>query len=125
MLTNIKTIHEGTRYRIKDREKSEVFHYICQNPGVTRKEIVNITRIRPSTVSKIMSELLSRNLVEEGANKNIGEKGRPEISLYSNFDRFLSIALYVVSQRIIGVLLNFNGDILIEERFLLNGPNFT
>ncbi len=115
MFTNIKTIHEGTRYRIKDREKSEVFHYICQYVGATRKEIVNISKIRPSTVSRIAGELLDQKLIYEGDNKNSGEKGRPEISLYPNFNKFVSIALYVVSQKIYGVLLNINGDILEEK----------
>lgn len=73
MFTNIKTIHEGTRYRIKDREKSEVFHYICQYVGATRKEIVNISKIRPSTVSRIAGSCWIRNLFMKGIIK-IAEK---------------------------------------------------
>lgn len=115
MLANIKTIHSGTRYRIKDQEKAEVFHYICQHIGATRKEIVSISNIRPSTVSEIAAELLAQKLISEGDNKNIGERGRPEVSLHPNFDRFLCIALYVVSRKVKGVLLNFNGDILGED----------
>ncbi len=115
MLNNIRTIHKGTRYRIKDQEKAEVFHYVCQHYGATRKEIANITDIRPSSVSTITEELLSQKLIYQGDNRNIGKKGRPEISLHPNFNRFLCIALYVVSQKITGVLLNFNEEILEEK----------
>jgi predicted NBD/HSP70 family sugar kinase len=100
-------VHEGTEHRVKDREKSLIFHEICTQPGVTRKTIVDQLEMRPSTVSNVVTELIESGLVREGETVNPGKKGRPEVYLHPNFDRFSAIAVYAVSRRIEAVLVNF------------------
>jgi len=119
MLSNIENIHRISKYRIKDREKASIFQYICSQPSPTRKKAAADLKIRPTTVSKSVQELIQDNLVYEGEVRNPGRQGRPEIFLYPNLDRYTAIALYVVSLEIKGALINLGEDILAEESITL------
>jgi predicted NBD/HSP70 family sugar kinase len=100
-------VHDGTEHRVKDREKSLIFHEICTQPGVTRKTIVDRLGMRPSTVSNVVTELMESGLVFEGETVSPGKKGRPEVYLHPDYDRFSAIAVYAVSRRIEAVIVNF------------------
>jgi predicted NBD/HSP70 family sugar kinase len=100
-------VHEGIEHRVKDREKSLIFHEICTGKGVTRKTIVDRLEMRPSTVSNVVTELMESGLVFEGETVSPGKKGRPEVYLHANYDRFSAIAVYAVSRRIEAVIVNF------------------
>jgi transcriptional regulator of PTS gene len=119
MLSNIENIHRISKYRIKDREKASIFQYICSQPSPTRKKTAAYLKIRPTTVSKSVQELIQDNLVYEGEVKNPGKQGRPEISLRPNLDRYTAIAIYVVSLEIKGALINLGEDILAEKTITL------
>ena len=112
MLFSIDTIHKGSNYRIKDKEKALVFQNICISSNNTRKMIADSLGLRPITVSKIVKELIEDNLVQEGNLKERSSKGRPEIQLAPNYCRFSAISIYVVSREIKGALVNLNGEIL-------------
>jgi len=119
MLSNIENIHRISKYRIKDREKASIFQYICSQPSPTRKKAATELRIRPTTVSKSVQELIQDTFVYEGEVKNPGKQGRPEICLYPNLDRYTAIAIYVVSLEIKGALINLGEDILSEKTITL------
>lgn len=119
MLSNIEDIHRISKYRIKDREKASVFQYICSQPSPTRKKTAADLKIRPTTVSKSVQELIKDTLVYEGEAINPGKQGRPEICLYPNLDRYSAIAIYVVSLKIKGALINLGEDILTEKTITL------
>ncbi len=119
MLSNIENIHRISKYRIKDREKASIFQYICSQPSPTRKKAAADLKIRPTTVSKSVQELIQDSLVYEGEVRNPGKQGRPEIFLYPNLDRYTAIALYVVSLEIKGALINLGEDILAEKTITL------
>lgn len=119
MIANIENIHRISKYRIKDREKALIFQYICSQPSSTRKKAAADLRIRPTTVSKSVQELIQDTLVYEGEANNPGKQGRPEICLYPNLDRYTAIAIYVVSLEIKGALINLGEDILAEETITL------
>ncbi len=110
MLFSIDTIHEGTKYRIKDKEKALVFQKLCISTDNTRKMISDNLGLRPITVSKIIKELLEDKLVLEGDLKERSSKGRPEIKLEPNYSRFSAISIYIVSREIKGVLVALNGE---------------
>ena len=86
MLFSIDTIHKGSNYRIKDKEKALVFQNICISSNNTRKMIADSLGLRPITVSKIVKELIEDNLVQEGNLKERSSKGRPEIQLAPNYN---------------------------------------
>ncbi len=119
MLFSINTIHEGSNYRIKDREKALVFHRLCISENNTRKMIGEDLGLRPISVSKIIKELIEDELIFEGDSKERSSKGRPEIQLIPNFCCFSAISIYVVSREIKGALVNLNGEILESQSKLL------
>ena len=115
MFTLIDTIHDNTQYRIKDLEKARIYQKICLEIGITRKAIAAELGIRPTTVTNMVGEMLEQNMVYEGELQISGKKGRPEISLYSNNNHLVCIAVYVVSKQLKAVLLNLAGEVLFEN----------
>lgn len=115
MLLNVDTIHEGTRFRIKDREKARVFQGVCAAGGSTRKALARSLKLRPTTVSRVTQELLEDRLLVERRAPSGGGKGRPGVPLESNYDRLMGIAVYVVSRQVRAALVNLNEKI-IERR---------
>ena len=115
MLTLLDTIHDQGPHRVKDTEKAKVYQQIALLPGTTRKNIVSLLHLRPTSVSNIVAELIEQNMVYEGNLQNDGKKGRPEITLYINPNILLSIAVYVVSKQLKAVLINITGDVLFEN----------
>ena len=119
MLFNIDTIHEGSRYRIKDQEKAKVFQSLCISEANTRKAIAHSLKLRPITVSKVIQELVEDRLVFEGKAKGRSSKGRPEIRLVPSYHRLSSIAVYVLSREIKGALVSLNEEILKTQSILI------
>ncbi len=121
MLKNIQNIHESTRCRIKDSEKALIFQHIYEGNAVTRKQLAESLRLRPTTVSNVVQELVSDNLVFEGTGRYPGKKGRPEIRLRTNFNRFTAIAVHVVSRELKGVLVNLGYETLADSSLVVPG----
>ena len=115
MLSLLHTIHDQTSHRIKDTEKALIYQQICLDPGITRKRIVTDLKLRPTTVSNMVAELIDQGMVYEGELQSNGRKGRPEIRLYMNPDYLVGVAVYIVSKQLKAVLLNLKGDILAEN----------
>lgn len=115
MLSIIHTIHDQNAHRIKDVEKARIYQKICLNSGVTRKRIVAELGFRPTTVSNLVAELISQDMVYEGEIWNNGKKGRPEVALHMNEYFLVSVAVYVVSKQLKAVLVNFSGEVLAEN----------
>lgn len=102
-------VHEGTRYRLKDLEKAQIFQTISDAGTITRKEIAAQVRSRPTTVSNVVQELIADRLVVEGDVREPGRQGRPELFLHPNFDRFAAVSVYVVSREIKGAVIGLDG----------------
>lgn len=116
IIVGIEQIHEGCRCRIKDQHKARIYSDICNAPeGITRKELVEKTGMRPSTISDMTNQLVADNLVREQGRKNEGMQGRPEILLHPNYQRIFALALYIVSRELKGVLVDAGGSFTIEE----------
>lgn len=114
MISNIAEIHEGTRYRIKDREKAGVYQEISNSPGSSRKCITARLKLRPTTVSKIVGELISDGLVEESEERLPGSSGRPQISLRPVMNRLSTVTIYVQAREIRAARINLAEDVLEE-----------
>lgn len=117
MTSNISSIHDGTRYRIKDREKAAIFQEICTNPDASRKNISKKLNMRPTSVSLAVQELIDDWLVKQGNTKSPGMPGRPEFLLNPNYNRFVAITLYVQARELTGALVNLGEEVL-EEKML-------
>jgi predicted NBD/HSP70 family sugar kinase len=119
MLSDIASIHAGTRYRVKDSEKARIYEEICTKPGSSRKSIAKTFSLRPTTVSFVVQELINDRLVREGSIRSPGKPGRPELALLANLDRCLVISIYVQSRQLRGVLVNMGDRILAEKTRLI------
>ena len=119
MLSDIASIHAGTRYRVKDWEKARIYQGICVKPGSSRKSIAETFELRPTTVSFVVQELIQDGLVKEGAIRTPGKPGRPELTLLANFNRCLVISIYVQSRELRGVLVNLRDQVLAEQTRLV------
>lgn len=115
LLPDLDHIHEGTRFRIKDQNKAEIYNRVCNASGITRKELIAQTGIRPSTVSEIVQQLLDDRLVAERGRRNDGMQGRPEVCLYPDYRRLCVIAFYVVSTELKVVMVWGNGSLSMQE----------
>ncbi len=115
MIFTIGEIHRGTRYRIKDREKAIIFQEICTGKDVTRKSIAQKLKIRPTTVSRLVQELIDEKLVAEGNRKRVEKPGRPEFFLLPNKNRLVAISVYVEGRKLKGQIVNFHEEILLEN----------
>jgi transcriptional regulator of PTS gene len=114
MISNIAEIHEGTRRRIKDEEKAVIYGEIHKSPGSSRKSITAKLKFRPSTVSKIVGELITDRLVLETEERIPDLPGRPQVLLRPNPDRLSAVTLYVQAREIRAARININEDILEE-----------
>ena len=115
MLSDIASIHSGPRYRVKDWEKARIYQEICVEPGSSRKSIAERFKLRPTTVSFAVQELIQDGLVQEGHIRTAGKPGRPELTLLPNLNRCLVISIYVQSRELRGVLVNMGDEVLAEQ----------
>jgi predicted NBD/HSP70 family sugar kinase len=113
MIIDIKNIHSGHPYKIKDKNKAEIFHLICSEQNLSRKVISQKLNIRPATASNFVNELIEDALVFEQKEQNgTSLRGRPEKVLSVNFNKYLCISMYVDTFTLNGALVNLNEDIL-------------
>jgi transcriptional regulator of PTS gene len=118
MLSNIASLCQTSHYRIKDKEKSLVFQEVCNFPPCSRKEIAKKTHIRPTTVSRVVQEMLNDGLVVECRDERaLDKRGRPEIFLKANLNRFVALSLYLQSRQLYAALINLGEEVL-EEQFV-------
>lgn len=111
----IERVHEGIPHRIKDREKALLYREIFRGRSPTRKSMARLLRIRPSSVSKAVQELVDDGLVEETQARIRKKSGRPRLILAPHADRFVAISLYTESRELKAVLVNPSGIVLAEE----------
>jgi len=98
-----------------DHHRIRIFHSICRNPGITRKDLVLELQIRPGTVSKIVQQLAEDRLILEAPLTSQGSRGRPEIPLYPNWMRWVAVSVFCVSMELHAVLINGADQILAES----------
>ncbi len=121
MILTFGTIHDGTRYRIKDREKAIIFQDICANGTATRKSIAEKYNFRPTSVSLAVQEMLDDNLTKEGKIKKPGKPGRPELILKPNYNLLTAISIYTEGRELKGALINLGEQIITERSVFVHG----
>lgn len=103
-------------YRQKDLQKAAVFHSLCLHHSSSRRELIDELKLRSTTVSTAVQELIDDNVVLESGQVNSGRRGRPETRLQVDFDRLVAISLFVEDRAIIAAMTNLAGTVLHEER---------
>lgn len=110
MLSTIAQIHRGGRYLIKDREKARIYQEIALHPLSSRKSIAERNAIRPMTVSSAVQELIDEELVKESGFSEREGRGRPEVLLEINENRFVALSMYVSARQLHTSVVNLREE---------------
>lgn len=116
MISTLEQIHQGKRYRLKDQDKAQIYQEICTTHRCSRKAIIRKLSIRPTTVSKIVRELIEDGLVEETPERFQEAPGRAQVVLRANPDRLTAISLTVQARQLRAVRLNIAEEV--RERYM-------
>ncbi len=115
MLSTIGSIHDGERYRLKDREKALVFEKLATSAPCSRKWIAEQTGIRPTTVSWAVKELIEERFVTAVAAVEEDRPGRPAVLLQLEFNRLVAVSMYVQARELRTALINLAEEIVAEH----------
>lgn len=100
---------KGTSKLIKKINIYNVINILKNEPGLSRAEIADMTKLTRASITKITKELIDNGiLIEEGNNENTG--GRPSIMLYINKDAGYFVGLYLAPKKIISIFTNYIGE---------------
>ena len=121
MLVAFEDILDGRSSRAVDRNKAKILAAICGDRPVTRKRLASRLRIRPTTISALVNELIDDGVVVESKSLSPPRQGRPEILLQAQMTRFAVLVIHVVSHDIRGALVDMAGNVLAERVAGLNG----
>lgn len=111
---------------IKKLNMQNILRLLHVHNSISRNEIVELTGLRPSSVSRLTRELIEKGYINE---TGVGEKktpGRKEILLNINKDIFTSLVVDIgVNETIIGIGY-FNGTVkIVEKIFTSKNPEKT
>ncbi|TVQ39050.1 MAG: ROK family transcriptional regulator [Spirochaetaceae bacterium] len=115
VLTTVGSIHDGERYRLKDREKALVFQELATNGPCSRKSIAERTGIRPTTVSRAVKELIEDRFVTSTATVEGERPGRPEVMLRIESNRLVAVSMYVQARELRTALINLGEQTICEH----------
>jgi len=107
---------------------TRIIKAIYASPGITRKGLVTLFRIRPGTVTEIVAELITDKLVFEVRQEHTPDRGRPEITLHINKFKWLNIVICCISREMQGFLVNLQDEIICQAKvdvpFLADNSDF-
>lgn len=106
LLHTMESINRKDGISIKSQYKASIFSTIYQSPGITRKEIISNLGIRAGTVTSIVQNLVDNGIVLESQHSVSKERGRPEISLRINPEKWYAISIYCVSMNLHSAIVN-------------------
>jgi predicted NBD/HSP70 family sugar kinase len=113
MLLRINEI-QGFHARQIDKQKTDIFAYLMQHAPQSRKDITRNLRLRSTTVSNMVQELIADGLLIEGRSKNSGRPGRPDLSLWPVSERLVAATIYIEDHKFIGSLVDIAGRVLLS-----------
>lgn len=115
----MKLLKTGDQNLVKQINKTIVFNTIKDKGPVSRAQISKDTGLNKATVSTMVSELFKDSFVNEiGSGQSSG--GRKPVMLYFNQHAGYSIGIDLGVNYILGILTNFNGDIIEKNMKTLN-----
>ncbi len=115
MIHGLDSIYASPAFRAKDREKARIYKSIFEEPAISRKQLAEELRIRPTTISHVVQELLEDGLIEEMNAKKSDSAGRPEIQLHVIYNKYTAMSYYMVSRQLESVLVNLKGEVLFKK----------
>ena len=115
-LGDIKNFADSAGLSALDTARVKVYHAIASGTAESRKELVDYLRMRPSTVSDVLRELIKDGLVGEDREAKTGKKGPPAYRLKAEFNRLVGIGVYGSSRSLVGFAGNIAGETVVNAR---------
>lgn len=101
-----------TRGLLNDKER--VFLAVLKGEVKTRSEATKRLKIRSTTISDYVAELLEARLLTEEPSEHVG-RGRPSLTLGVNANRVVTIVFQVISQSVHTFMVNLAAQIIAHE----------
>jgi len=113
----VATVEWSTRLRRLNRVA--ILQLLCDRGPLSRVEIAKILQLNPSTVTRIVHELIEENWVLERGNKGEGSAkgGRRPSLLEFNYRAALIIGLDLGGTKVAGAIVDLEGNILYRQSF--------
>lgn len=107
----------GTPSFIRTMNRANVLDLIRRNGSLSQAEIAKKLSLQPSTILRIVNELVDEQLIVEIGKTEVGAKGGRRASLLGlNGKGPYAIGIDLASDEMIGVLVNLTGDVICEVR---------
>lgn len=103
---------------VRDYNKKSILKLILLNEGISRAELVKEMMLTPTSVGKIVAELLEEGLVREIGVVDDGQVGRKAVGLQVIPDSVLTIALYLDSDNISGGVVDITGNVMYRNNWV-------
>jgi glucokinase-like ROK family protein len=108
--------HAGNSKLVKKLNQAAILRVLRERGPLSRTEIAGLVHLNPSTVSRIVSELLAEHLVfEERKGQSSAKGGRQPIFLQFNYKASLIVGLDLGGTSMVGALADLEGNILYRE----------
>ncbi|MGI4859063.1 MAG: ROK family protein [Janthinobacterium lividum] len=100
-------------------DKARILATVFRGQATSRKELVHLLRMRSTSVSEMVGDLLRLQLLAETTDRRTG-RGRPSLVLVGNPHRIAVLVFTVSSQAMHATCLNLLGQVLLHEVCELN-----
>lgn len=105
---------------IKNTNLKRVYHYIHQEPGVSRAQLAKYTHLSKTTVSTLVDELMSENfIIDTGVVDNCNVGRRPN-SLHLKQDEHYVIVICWNESEVVGQIVDICGNCVAGGRLSVN-----
>lgn len=112
---NLDINQTWNQHVVKKGNKSIVLEIIKNKSPISRADIASLTNLNKGTVSSLVNELISENLIyEKGPGESTG--GRRPIMLLFNASAGYSIGIDIGVNYILGILTDLQGEIILEKK---------
>ncbi len=99
-------------FKPKDIEKAKLFELILSGSETSRKKLNQRLHLRPNNVSEAIQQLLDDNLISEIGTPRTEGRGRPEVMIRPNIERFVAITIWILAGSLSSALTDINGNLL-------------
>ncbi|WP_249414092.1 ROK family transcriptional regulator [Alteribacter keqinensis] len=107
---------------MKSTNKSSVLNLIRVRGPISRADIAKITKLTPPTVSTIVAELLTEDIIYEKQGTGKATGGRKPFMLSLSDSSYYVVGVYAAAEVVHTVLSNLKGDIVSEKKSPVPDP---
>lgn len=101
---------------IRQQNASKIFHTLRQNPGISQRELVDLTGIDQGTISVIVNTLFDKHIVSRTKETREGRVGRPRMALRLSPKAGILLGASIEHNSISLVATHLDGKILSRDR---------